>query len=712
MNLFCTGVEVSSGSQSSAVEPLEEDDNAQLENMQSSTNNDDDTDKSSTTRPICWTSEQYHRFKKDNTWLFCNLGKLGCSICRDFLNVCGRDVSVSREWSMCEVEPYGATRAAQQTSLRKKMHLHRASAAHNNAESALHSQEEELLSAAVANQLKQQHEETCRVFRTAYYVAKSDRPYTDHPALIELQQLNDVGLGRILHSNVICSDIIDHVAVEMRRAVIKYMLTKSVPCAVLVDESTSLSKSSCLIVYVRTTFDNTVGPITFFLDIVELSSTTAEGIEQALLDCLTGHGLTVEFLREHWVGFGADGASVMLGSKSGVAVRLKVKFPQIVAWHCFNHRLELCVADAVKCCTEINHFKSFLDLLYSTYSMSPKLQRELTECAQDLEIQLNRIGRIFDVRWVASSSRTVKAVWKSYEALYNHFSGKLTETKIDPKEKAKFAGMKKKLENPFFIQNLGLMYDALEELADLSLALQKADITLPVANKLIARQIEVFMSRKDSDSEFYSEACHAVASGNFKGVPVQPSSGKEKLINKGQFYQALADSLTTRLLPETDKALCKAVEILDVATVATLVPPEFGEAQLKFICTMFGLCFSETKNAYRDFKESAGKIISDSLKKVMHLIDTIPVSTAECERGFSRMNLVCTSLRSRLSVKHMSSLMFIGLSGPPLALWKPLPFVKAWLALNRRDATCTNCPSTLKVLASDNATLMSLWNAM
>ena len=63
-------------------------------------------------------------------------------------------------------------------------------------------------------------------------------------------------------------------------------------------------------------FDNAVGPVTFFLDIVELVSTTAEGIEQALRNCLTSHGLTVEFLREHWVGFGADGASVMLGSKS------------------------------------------------------------------------------------------------------------------------------------------------------------------------------------------------------------------------------------------------------------------------------------------------------------------------------------------------------------------------------------------------------------
>ena len=78
------------------------------------------------------------------------------------------------------------------------------------------------------------------------------------------------------------------------------------------------------------------------------------------------------------------------------------------------------------------------------------------------------------------------------------------------------------------------------------------------------------------------------------------------------------------------------------------------------MCKKFGLCFTiEAKNAYRDFKESGGKVIADSLRKVVHSVDTIPVSTAECERGFSRMNLVCTNLRSRLSVKDTSSMVFI-----------------------------------------------------
>lgn len=130
-----------------------------------------------------------------------------------------------------------------------------------------------------------------------------------------------------------------------------------------------------------------------------------------------------------------------------------------------------------------------MDTLYATYSMSPRCQRELSDVARELEIQLTSISKVLDVRWVASSYRSVKAVWRSYKALHTHFCNKATNVNADGQEKTKFAGLAKKLENPIFIKNLCLMNGALEELSDLSLALQKSDVTLPVAHRLIARQV-------------------------------------------------------------------------------------------------------------------------------------------------------------------------------------------------------------------------------
>jgi len=71
-----------------------------------------------------------------------------------------------------------------------------------------------------------------------------------------------------------------------------------------------------------------------------------------------------------------------------------------------------------------------------------------------------------------------------------------SDQKLDSKERAQYKGMANKLSSTAFLLNLALMFDALEELSELSESLQADSITLPKATRLISRQIEVFLSRK------------------------------------------------------------------------------------------------------------------------------------------------------------------------------------------------------------------------
>ena len=71
------------------------------------------------------------------------------------------------------------------------------------------------------------------------------------------------------------------------------------PFSILIDESTSLSKKSNLIVFTRSTLDVAYGPITLFMNLIELSETNAEGITGSLLECLRKFGFTQEMLLEH-----------------------------------------------------------------------------------------------------------------------------------------------------------------------------------------------------------------------------------------------------------------------------------------------------------------------------------------------------------------------------------------------------------------------------
>jgi hypothetical protein len=121
------------------------------------------------------------------------------------------------------------------------------------------------------------------------------------------------------------------------------------------------------------------------------------------------------------ISFVSDGASVMLGRKSGVAKLFLEDFPNAIVWHCACHRLKLSVSDAVDEVVGLNHLHIFSNELCSLYHRSPKNQDDLITCVQSLHCQLLKIGRVFSVRWVTSSYRTVKAIWISYKALWEHF---------------------------------------------------------------------------------------------------------------------------------------------------------------------------------------------------------------------------------------------------------------------------------------------------
>ncbi|GBN73830.1 E3 SUMO-protein ligase KIAA1586 [Araneus ventricosus] len=161
----------------------------------------------------------------------------------------------------------------------------------------------------VLDEMNESHlESTVKVFRSAYYLGKSDRPFSDHFQLLELQQLNIVDIGKI---------------------------------SVLIDESTSLGAKYALIVYSNCEISKERPPNSFFLDLIELPDQTSATILRAFLNCLNQNSFCDEYLQENLVAFASDGSSVMLGKRYGVEQNLAEKYPNIILWHCMKHRIEL-----------------------------------------------------------------------------------------------------------------------------------------------------------------------------------------------------------------------------------------------------------------------------------------------------------------------------------------------------------------------------------
>jgi len=89
--------------------------------------------------------------------------------------------------------------------------------------------------------------------------------------------------------------------------------------------------------------------------------------------------------------------------------------------------------------------------------------------------------------------------------------------------------------------------------------------------------------------------------------------------------------MTARMLSESDRAITRAVEALNVSSFPDDISPEHGEYDVRFLCEKFGFSFTDVKLAYREYKDSRGTVTQTSLQMLINSVDT-PVSTTACDR--------------------------------------------------------------------------------
>ena len=117
-------------------------------------------------------------------------------------------------------------------------------------------------------------------------------------------------------------------------------------------------------------------------------------------------------------------------------------------------------------------------------------------------------------------------------------------------------------------------------------------------------------------------------------------------------------------------------------------------------------------NDFRDYVESVlqnfkDPVIPQSVQKAKSIINTIAVSSAEAERGFSRMNHIYSDKRNRLTVENVANLMTINLVGLPFETWNASPFVKTWL---RKNHSADDPRLKHKVVKEYDSNQVAIWN--
>ncbi|KAL4122948.1 hypothetical protein QTP88_015189 [Uroleucon formosanum] len=235
-------------------------------------------------------------------------------------------------------------------------------------------------------------------------------------------------------------------------------------------------------------------------------------------------------------------------------------------------------------------------------------------------------------------------------------------------------------ESSSFLEELGLFYDVLSELAMLSCILQSRKTTLMRAQSEINRTIRILESLKAEPGEKEKEIIEAIQKGIHKGVNI--TTTKSGGINR--MRQRLFDD-------SKNKTMLEDIQVIDeVFKVAT--NDAKGEDEVKRVSRTLG--FSEFESVV-DFRS---RNVFSSFMKALNIL---PTSTADCERGFSDMNLTITDLRTSLNIENVSGLMFISINGPSVADFNPRPYIKIWLR-DHRSAVSTPRGKERKEIDDEN----------
>ncbi|KAJ8879717.1 hypothetical protein PR048_020325 [Dryococelus australis] len=241
-----------------------------------------------------------------------------------------------------------------------------------------------------------------------------------------------------------------------------------------------------------------------------------------------------------------------------------------------NHRLELELSYAVDEVSGVNNFQIFMDKLYTLYNNSPKNQRQLAECAAQLDQQVKKIGKVLSTRWVASSFRTKSVVRYSFASLYNHFFASKDDKNRSPIEREMSSGLIRQLSSSEFLMDLAIMYDILAEIALLSESLQNRNMTT--------------ILKKNQGQTIYKLEL-LLREVIFVELPLIKTSRYEPSTHNNFKQRRLFATISSNESEEYD-TLLKEVKVLECDQWPSEKPLGFGEIEIERLCRIFKLTAS------------------------------------------------------------------------------------------------------------------------
>ncbi|XP_078614277.1 uncharacterized protein C17orf113-like [Branchiostoma floridae x Branchiostoma japonicum] len=575
---------------------------------------------------------------------------------------------------------------------------------------------------AAARVVSQAELSVTAAMKNVYFLAKEEIATTKHKPLLELQK--ELGCEAVIalrtggnatyDSNGMAREFQDAITAVLDED-LRRELDDSRAIAVMIDESTDISTSKNLIVFVNLCSGGVVK--TKYLKLKEIEgSSNAENIFRALVSTLQEYGVPLAKV----CGLGTDGANVMVGRTNGVAALLKRENGEAFSTHCVAHRHSLAVSQAAANFPYLRRVQNTVGSLHSFFARSARKNQALKEVQEALDEPVLKMLELHRVRWLSFGNCVVN-IRRSMRAL-------LEMLREEAEEDPQAAGLYNELRDYKFLYTINMLEDVLAVLNMVSKIFQTKGLDFAQVDSTIN---SVIGSLQD-----IAAGQHGPSLTTFLASDLQVLYPGVNITNNNDRARGQAENLTVNFVaavvqnlrdrfPETE--LISAFKIFDPQklpeTENLLRNQNYGSAQLDTLLRKYGMEDNDMPvnpaqplkvnaaearrewglvrqlmfrlkrqdvtlvaidSMWEELEQTHGTELFPNILMLATIARLLPMHTADCERGFSVQNRLKTRLRNALSVNRLDILLNIVINAPERQEFDFHRAYRVWAAVKNR----------------------------